>query len=167
MLKLQLRSFKLLKTYLNPFVPMHLLYLLKTSENLTVSCFQEAEKGCTGNEWVNKTAKLRENISVAISHNNTMNHITIQKQPSRVVLKKRCSENMQQIYRKTPMRNVISINFIDITIRHGCFPVNLLQMFRKPFPTKISGRLRLPLILFIFSLTFSGEFFLKQEILVT
>ena len=29
----------------------------------------------------------------------------IQKQPSRVVLSKRCSENMQQIYRRTPMPN--------------------------------------------------------------
>ena len=28
---------------------------------------------------------------------------TIQKQPSRGVLSKRCSENMQQIYRRTPM----------------------------------------------------------------
>ena len=27
----------------------------------------------------------------------------IQKQPSRAVLKKKCSENMQQIYMKTPM----------------------------------------------------------------
>ena len=27
----------------------------------------------------------------------------IQKQPPRGVLKKRCSENMQQIYRRTPM----------------------------------------------------------------
>ena len=30
----------------------------------------------------------------------TMN---IQKQPPRGILKKRCSENMQQIYRRTPM----------------------------------------------------------------
>ena len=29
--------------------------------------------------------------------------ITHQKQPTRGVLKKRCSENMQQIYRRTPM----------------------------------------------------------------
>ena len=28
-----------------------------------------------------------------------------QKQPVRVVLRKRCSENMQQIYRRTPMPN--------------------------------------------------------------
>ena len=29
--------------------------------------------------------------------------LTVQKQPSRSVLKKRCSENMQQIYNKTPI----------------------------------------------------------------
>ena len=33
-----------------------------------------------------------------------MNHKQIQKQPFRGVLKKRCSENMQQIYRRTPMQ---------------------------------------------------------------
>ena len=42
---------------INPFVPnASFLYPLKTSENLTVCwCFQEAEKGCIGNKWVNKT----------------------------------------------------------------------------------------------------------------
>ena len=52
-----------------------------------------------------------------------------QKQPSRGVLWKRCSENMKQIYRRThPCRNAISVklqsNFIQITLRHGCSPVN-------------------------------------------
>ena len=51
----------------------------------------------------------------------------ISKQPSVGVLIKRCSENMQQIYRTTPNRSVISIklrsNFIEITFRHGRSPV--------------------------------------------
>ena len=34
-----------------------------------------------------------------------------QKQPSRGVLKKRCSENMQQIYRRTPMRKDLQNTF--------------------------------------------------------
>ena len=50
--------------------------------------------------------------------------------PSRGVLKKRCSENMQQIYRKHPCQSVISLNllsnFIEITLRHGCSPVYFL-----------------------------------------
>ena len=38
----------------SPFVPnAPFLYLLKTSEKLTVFwCFQGVEKGCIGNEWV-------------------------------------------------------------------------------------------------------------------
>ena len=40
--------------YVNPFVPnAPFLCPLKTSENLTVFCFQGVEKGCAGNEWVN------------------------------------------------------------------------------------------------------------------
>ena len=40
----------------NPFVPnAPFLYPLKTSENRKVYCyFQGVEKGCIGNEWVNK-----------------------------------------------------------------------------------------------------------------
>ena len=41
-----------------------------------------------------------------------------------------------------PSRNVISIklrfNFIEITLRHGCSSVNLLHIFRTPFPKNIS-----------------------------
>ena len=46
-----------------------------------------------------------------------------------------------------PRRSVISIklqsNFIEITFRHGCFPVNLLHIFRTPSPKNASGRLLL------------------------
>ena len=34
-------------------------------------------------------------------------------------------------------------NFIEITLRHGCSPVNLLYFFRTSFPKNTSGRLRL------------------------
>ena len=47
-----------------------------------------------------------------------------QKQPTRDVLRKRCSDNMPQIYRRTPMPNTL----------HGCSPVNLLPFFRTAFP---------------------------------
>ena len=67
----------------------------------------------------------------------------IQKQPPRGILKKRCSENMQQIYRRTPMPKCDSIklqsNFIEITLRLGCSPVNVLHIFRTPFPRYTSG----------------------------
>ena len=32
-------------------------------------------------------------------------------------------------------------NFIEITLRHGCSPVNLLHIFRTPVPKNTSGRL--------------------------
>ena len=74
-----------------------------------------------------------------------------QKQPSRCVLRKRCSENMLQIYSKftgeRPCQSVISINlqrnFIKITLRHVYSPVNLLHIFREPFPKNTFGWLLL------------------------
>ena len=62
-----------------------------------------------------------------------------QKQPFRGVFKKRCSENMQQIYRRTPMPKC-DFNK-EIALRHGCSPVNLLHTFRTPFLKDIPGRL--------------------------
>ena len=39
-------------------------------------------------------------------------------------------------------REVIWIwNFTEIALQHRCFPVNLLHIFRTPFPKKTSGRL--------------------------
>ena len=49
-----------------------------------------------------------------------------------------------------PCRSVNSIkfqsNFIEIALRYGCSPVNLLQIFRTPFPRNITGWLLLHLI---------------------
>ena len=59
----------------------------------------------------------------------------MQKQPARCVPRKRCSENMQQIYRRTPMPKR---DFIEITLRHGRSPVILLHIFRTPFPMNTS-----------------------------
>ena len=64
----------------------------------------------------------------------------IQKQPSRGVLKKRRSENMQRIY---PCQSVILIkllgSFTEITLLYGCSLVNLLHIFRTLFPKNTSG----------------------------
>ena len=77
----------------------------------------------------------------------------IQKQPSKGALWKRYSESMQQFYRRTRCRSVISIkllcNFIEITFRHGCSPVNLLHIFRTPFPRNTSGWLLLKVRLLV------------------
>ena len=54
-------------------------------------------------------------------------------------------------------RSVISIkllcNFIEITLRHGCSPVNLLYIFRTPLPKKTSGGLLLDYIVWIIMVT--------------
>ena len=43
--------------------------------------------------------------------------------------------------------NKAACNFIEITLRHGCSPVNLLHIFRAPFPKNTSGWLLLKLAL--------------------
>ena len=70
------------------------------------------------------------------------------KQPTRGVRKKRSSENMQHIYRRTPLpKRDFSIqlfcSFIGITFRHGCSPVKLQHIFKTPFPNNTSGGLLL------------------------
>ena len=68
---------------------------------------------------------------------------------------RRCSKNTQSYRSKVtskvtgehPFRSVISIdlqsNFVEIALRHGCFPVNLLHIFRTLFYKSTSGRLLL------------------------
>ena len=89
-----------------------------------------------------------------------MNRGGNQKQPSTGILRKRSSENMQQIYRRTPAPkcdfNKVALqlywnrtlakllcNFIEIALRHGCSLVNLLHIFRTTFPRNTSGWLLL------------------------
>ena len=74
-------------------------------------------------------------------HRKKKKTLTFQKQPSRGVLREKYSENMRQIYRRTPMPKC---DFdIEITLRHGCSPVNLLHIIRTPFLKNTSGRLLL------------------------
>ena len=58
-------------------------------------------------------------------------------QLSRDVLRKRYSENMQQIYRRKPMPKY------DFALRHRYSPVNLLHIFTTRFPKNTSERLLL------------------------
>ena len=65
------------------------------------------------------------------------------------VLTKRCSENCSKFTGEHPGQSVISIKlqskFIEITLWHGCSPVNLLHIFRTSFPKNIHGGLLLPI----------------------
>ena len=73
-----------------------------------------------------------------------------QNQPSRGSLRKRCSENVYQI---CTCQSVISIkllcNFIEITLRHGCSPVNVLHIFKTSFSKNTSGGLLLQFLLWL------------------
>ena len=68
---------------------------------------------------------------------------SIQKQPLGSVFRKMCSENMEQIYRRTTMLkcnfNEAVCNFIEITLCHGSSSVNLLHIFRTTFPKNTCG----------------------------
>ena len=119
--------------------------------------------------------------SARMSNNSWMVWLNIQKQPSWGDLRKRCSEYLQKIYRRTPMpkcgfnkfalqlywnrtfARVFSCRFaayfIEITLRHGCSPENLMHIlfkshfdtydfdfvhiFKTPFPKDISWGLLL------------------------
>ena len=65
--------------------------------------------------------------------------LKVLKQPLRGVPRKRCSELKicSKFTGEHPCRSMISLkllcNFIEIILRHGCSPVNLLHIFRTPF----------------------------------
>ena len=80
----------------------------------------------------------------------------LQKQSSRGVLRKKCLENMLQIYRRT-----ISKQIFWITLWHRFSPVNLLHIFRTPFPKNTSGRLLLTWSLFVALFCLGVSCFLK------
>ena len=65
--------------------------------------------------------------------------ILVQKQPSSGVLRKRCSEDMTQIYKRMPMPKC-DFNKVAKQL------VNLLHTFRTPFPKSTSGGLLLLVI---------------------
>ena len=64
------------------------------------------------------------------------------KQPSRGVIRKDVLKISSKFTGEHPCQSVISIklhcNFIEITLRDGCSPVNLLRIFKTPFPKKNS-----------------------------
>ena len=57
--------------------------------------------------------------------------------PSWILFRQSC------ILLKDTIRAKLLCNFIEITLRYGCFPVNLLYIFGKPFLKNTSGRILL------------------------
>ena len=142
-------------------------YVMHKDIIVTVQTIEYIGKNASAEEWFEKKINLvskvipRNRLSmfqsplvncflkrISLGHWTKLLFVfTVQKQPPRSVPRKRCSENMQQIYRRTPMSkcdlNKIASNFIEIALRHGCSPVNLLHIFRTPFIKNTSGRLLL------------------------
>ena len=72
-----------------------------------------------------------------------INKSDFQKQPSRDVLRKGCSEYMQQIYGRTPMPESDFNKVVAILLKLHFGMGVLLHIFRKPFPKNTSGELHL------------------------
>ena len=65
-----------------------------------------------------------------------------QKQPSRGVLRKSVLEICSILLGEYDF-NKVAFSFIEIALRHGCSPVNLLYIFITPFPKITSEQLPL------------------------
>ena len=82
----------------------------------------------------------------------------LRKQPPRGVLRKSVVKICSKFTREHLCRSVISIkllcNFIQIILRHGRSPANLLQIFRTLFLKNTSGRL---LLVFLVSTTIYAD----------
>ena len=68
------------------------------------------------------------------------NLINNQKQPSRGVLQKSCSENVRKIHRKTPTVECIDFS-TKIALHRVCFPVHFQKNFGTGFSQNTSGQL--------------------------
>ena len=101
------------------------------------------------NIFLKKKKKKSSKLKATISSNfwKCLSH----KQPSKGVLRKMCSKNMQQIYSRTTMAKcdfnkaikAMQSNFIETSLCVGRSLVNSLHIFRTPFPKKTSGGLLL------------------------
>ena len=95
--------------------------------------------------WVVKCL-MNNFVCVLSSFVTTCVALYFQKQPPRCVLSKRCSKNMQQIYRGTLLPKWdfnLQSNFIEIALRHGCSSVKVLHIFKTSFSKNTSGSLLL------------------------
>ena len=110
---------------------------------------------------LNKNLRFNKNETEAKMENPTLNFknrkLKVKEKRGHFLHRLFCQENFFNICGTTnlehPYRSVISIklqsNFIEITLRHGCCPVNLLHIFRTPFPKNTSGWLLLAMVFFV------------------
>ena len=93
--------------------------------------------------------------------------LQISEAATRGVLKKRCSENMQRIYRRTPMPkydfNKVAKQLYWNHTSAWCSPVNLLHIFRTSFPRNTSGWLLLKYHYSFLNFTIVFHYFQKTQ----
>ena len=112
-------------------------------------------------------------LSIAIQNKKylVVFHKHEQKQPIKGVLRKSCSENMQQIYRRTLMPKC-DFNKVWNQLRHGCSAINLLHILRTPlngcFCTKLTACMSTTwsVVLYLVSLFFLDFLWAKLYTLV-
>ena len=92
-------------------------------KNTAPKLYVEIKHGTIKVSWIKQGAVIHENWL----NENVCSSVKMQ--PSRCVLRKTWSENMQQIYRRTAMPKCDLI-----TLRQGYSPKKLLHIFRTPFP---------------------------------
>ena len=119
-------------------------YSMNTSNGCFVIILTSVIRFISNNKSIRTFALLFDKIK-GVSHltycRDLMTSYDFQKQPSRGVLRKRCSENMPQIYWRTPMPKC------DFPLWRGCSLVNLLHIFRASFLKNTSGRLLLEFLI--------------------
>ena len=84
-------------------------------------------------------------ISEELRFFSSWNQIIFKSSPPEVFLGKVVLKICSKFTGEYPCQSVISIklqiNFIEITLRYGCSPLNLLHITRTPFPMNTSGGL--------------------------
>ena len=107
-----------------------------------------SSKGC--NILHRKTGLTRFITIFILEWFSVMNTSDKSSRPEVGVPRKRYSENIQQIYRRTPMPrcdfNKVASQLYEMALRHGWFPVHLLHIFRTPFPRNTSEWLHLNIV---------------------
>ena len=83
----------------------------------------------------------------SFARTNTATSVVFGRSPSKVFLERSGLNISRKFIVKHPCQSAISIKlqsiYIEITFRYGCSPVNLLLIFRIPFPKNASGGLLL------------------------
>ena len=119
---------------------LHFVPLKKTKKPSVFGCFQGVYN------WNIRQQRVNYSPRVSLCYNYSFLY-EFQKQPSEGILRKGNLKICSKFTGEHPCQSIISIklfcNFIEITLRHGRCPVNLLHILRTPFLKNSCGQLLL------------------------